>query len=38
VQGCASGPKDGVAKAAAALDNGDAAAFLERLRQHFEDQ
>ena len=38
VQGRASGPKDGVAKSAAAIDSGEAAALLERLRQHFQDQ
>jgi len=36
VKGSATGAKQGVEMAAAALDNGDAAAFLERLRQHFE--
>ncbi len=35
VQGMASGPIEGKELAAAAIDNGEAAAFLERLRQHF---
>jgi anthranilate phosphoribosyltransferase len=35
VQGTASNAREGVALAAAAIDNGNAAAFLERLRQHF---
>ncbi len=35
VQGMASGPVEGRELAAAVIDNGDAAAFLERLRQHF---
>ena len=38
VQGSAKDAKQGVEMAAAAIDNGDAAAFLERLRQHFERQ
>ena len=33
-----SGPIEGTEIAAAAIDNGDAAAFVERLRQHFQDQ
>lgn len=36
VQGSVAGPREGVAMAAAALDNGDAAKFLERLRGHFQ--
>jgi anthranilate phosphoribosyltransferase len=36
VKGNATDAKQGVEMAAAALDNGDAAVFLERLRQHFE--
>lgn len=36
VQGSAGGPDEGVAMAAAALDNGVATAFLERLRRHFQ--
>ncbi|MEL7185878.1 MAG: anthranilate phosphoribosyltransferase [Pseudomonadota bacterium] len=36
VQGVATNPVDGVAQAAAAIDDGRAAAFLERLRAHFE--
>lgn len=36
VQGTVSSPTQGVEMSAAALDNGDAAAFLERLRQHFQ--
>jgi len=36
VQGTAKDAKQGVEMAAAALDNGDAAAFLERLRGHFQ--
>jgi anthranilate phosphoribosyltransferase len=35
VQGTASNAREGVALAAAAIDNGNAAAFLERLRRHF---
>ncbi len=35
VKGSATDPKQGVEMATAALDSGDAAAFLERLRQHF---
>ncbi len=37
VKGSARDPKQGVEIAAEALDNGNAAAFLERLRQHFQD-
>ena len=36
VQGLAKDAKDGVAQAAAAIDDGRAAAFLENLRGHFE--
>ena len=36
VQGVASNARQGVEIAAAALDDGSAAAFLDRLRQHFE--
>ncbi len=36
VQGLADDALDGVAQAAAAIDDGRAAAFLERLRNHFE--
>ena len=36
VKGSATDPKQGVEMATAALDSGDAAAFLERLRQHFQ--
>lgn len=36
VKGAADNPKQGVEIAAKALDSGDAAAFLERLRQHFQ--
>jgi len=36
VQGSVSGAKEGVEMSAAALDNGDAAAFLSRLRRHFQ--
>jgi anthranilate phosphoribosyltransferase len=36
VQGTAKDAKQGVEMAAAALDNGDAAAFLEQLRGHFQ--
>ena len=36
VQGTAQGPVDGVAMAAAAIDSGEATAFLERLKQHFQ--
>ena len=36
VQGVAKDAKQGVQLAAQAIDNGDAAAFLERLRQHFQ--
>jgi len=36
VQGSADTAKQGVEMAAAAIDNGDAAAFLEKLRQHFQ--
>ena len=35
VQGLAKGPKDGVAQAAAAIDDGRAATFLDKLRAHF---
>jgi anthranilate phosphoribosyltransferase len=35
VQGTASDPREGVEIAAAAIDNGDAASFLDRMRQHF---
>ncbi len=35
VMGLASGPRDGVAQAAAAIDDGRAADFLQRLQQHF---
>ncbi len=38
VQGMADGPIEGKEMTAAAIDNGDAAAFVERLRQHFEDR
>ena len=38
VQGMASGPVEGKELAAAAIDNGAAAAFVERLRQHFQGQ
>ena len=38
VQGSAKNLKQGVEMAAAALDSGDGAAFLERLRGHFQDQ
>ncbi len=38
VQGLAKDPLDGVAKAAAAIDDGRAADFLERLRSHFKGQ
>ena len=38
VAGIASGPKQGVDLAAAAIDNGIAMAFLERMRTHFGDQ
>ena len=37
-QGTAKDPKDGVAQAAAAIDDGRAAAFLEDLRTHFGSQ
>jgi anthranilate phosphoribosyltransferase len=37
-QGVASGPKDGVAQAAAAIDDGRAAAFLDTLKGHFADR
>ena len=36
VQGTAKGPVDGVAIAAAAIDGGEAIAFLERLQHHFQ--
>ena len=35
VAGLAANPKEGVARAAAAIDDGAAAAFLERMRAHF---
>ncbi len=35
VQGMAGGPRDGVAQAAAAIDDGRAAAFLDKLKHHF---
>ena len=35
VQGMAGGPRDGVAQAAAAIDDGRAAAFLDKLKCHF---
>ena len=35
VQGTASDPREGVEIAAAAIDNGDAAGLLDRMRQHF---
>ena len=35
VQGIASDPRQGVEIAAAAIDNGDAASLLDRMRQHF---
>ncbi len=35
VQGTVDGPRQGVELAAAAVDNGDAAAFLDRLHAHF---
>ena len=35
-EGAAKDPKDGVAQAAAAIDDGRAATFLETLRTHFE--
>lgn len=35
VQGIAENPREGVDMAAAAIDNGDAAAFLARLQEHF---
>ena len=35
-EGMASDPRDGVARAAAAIDEGDAEAFLGRLKKHFE--
>ena len=38
VLGMADNAKDGVATAAAAIDDGRAAAFLERLREHFAKQ
>jgi len=38
VQGSAKNLKQGVEMAVAALDSGDGAAFLERLRGHFQDQ
>jgi len=38
VQGVAKDPLDGVAQAAAAIDDGRAEKFLQRLRAHFEDQ
>ena len=34
-QGVAKDPKDGVAQAAAAIDDGRAEAFLGKLRSHF---
>jgi len=36
VQGMASDARHGVELAANAIDGGDAAAFLDRLRQHFQ--
>jgi len=36
VQGVAANARDGVERAAAALDSGDAGAFLQKLRQHFD--
>ena len=38
VQGLAKDALDGVAQAAAAIDDGRAAKFLERLRTHFREQ
>jgi anthranilate phosphoribosyltransferase len=38
VQGSAKDARQGVEMAAAAIDNGDAAAFLERMRRHFQGQ
>ena len=38
VQGVAANAREGVAIAAAAIDNGDAAALLDRLKQHFQQQ
>jgi anthranilate phosphoribosyltransferase len=35
-EGMASDPRDGVARAAAAIDDGDAEAFLGQLKKHFE--
>ena len=35
VQGLASDPKEGVAQAAAAIDDGRAETFLNKLQQHF---
>ena len=37
VQGLAKDAKDGVAQAAAAIDDGRAAAFLDKLKAHFAD-
>lgn len=36
VSGAVSGPKDGVAAAAAAIDDGNAESLLQNIRQHFE--
>ena len=36
VQGTVSSPAEGVAMAAAAIDDGSAGRFLEKLREHFE--
>ena len=36
VQGAAANAKQGVEMAAAAIDNGSATAFLDKLRKHFE--
>jgi anthranilate phosphoribosyltransferase len=36
VLGSASDPRQGVEMAAAAIDNGKAAEFIERLREHFQ--
>ena len=36
VQGAAKDAKDGVAQAAAAIDDGRAEAFLDTLREHFD--
>jgi anthranilate phosphoribosyltransferase len=35
VQGVATDPRDGVARAAAAIDDGRAAALLQKLKEHF---